>query len=77
MVQKLLDNIDSVRRSHQQNKDGKTVFDEIFDSKLPDVEKSPERLLAEAQNISIAGTATTGWTLTVGDLYDIPPLCRH
>ena len=46
-------------------KDQKTVFDEIFDSKLSDHEKRPSRLMEEAQNISIAGTETTSWTLSV------------
>ena len=43
----------------------KTVFDEILDSKLPPYEKRPGRLQEEAQNISIAGTETTSWTLSV------------
>ncbi|RAL60631.1 hypothetical protein DID88_009949 [Monilinia fructigena] len=63
--QELLSNIDRVRAAYQEGKDGKTVFDEIFDSKISDYEKRRLRLLQEAQNISIAGTETTAWTLSV------------
>lgn len=57
--QQLLDNIDRVAKSHYQGKDSKTVFDEIFDSKLSEEDKKPLRLLQEAQTFSIAGTETT------------------
>ncbi|KAA8566069.1 hypothetical protein MFRU_039g00150 [Monilinia fructicola] len=67
--QELLSNIDRVRAAHQEGKDGKTVFDEIFDSKISDYEKRRLRLLQEAQNISIAGTETTAWTLSALTFY--------
>lgn len=51
-----------------EEKGKNTVFDEILESDLPAHEKRQSRLLEEAQNISIAGTATTAWTLSVGDL---------
>ena len=57
--------IDRVVERHQNGMDDKTVFDEILDSNLPEVEKRPERLLEESQNIAIAGTETTAWTLSV------------
>lgn len=62
-----MNNIDRAKAAHQQGKDGKTVFDEIFDSKIPEYEKRRSRLLEEAQNISIAGTETTSWTLSVSN----------
>ena len=59
-------NIERVKNARAEGgNDQKTVFDEIFDSKLSDYEKRPSRLLEEAQNISIAGTETTSWTLSV------------
>ena len=64
-VQQLLSNIDRVAKSHHEGKDSKTVFDEIFDSKLSEEDKKPLRLLQEAQNFSIAGTETTSWILSV------------
>ena len=63
--QQLLSNIDRVAKSHHEGKDNKTVFDEIFDSKLSAEDKKPLRLLQEAQNFSIAGTETTSWILSV------------
>lgn len=63
--QQLLSNITRVSKSHHEGKDSKTVFDEIFDSKLSDEDKKPLRLLQEAQNFSIAGTETTSWILSV------------
>lgn len=57
--------IDRVVERHQKGMDDKTVFDEILDSNLPEIEKRPERLLEESQNIAIAGTETTAWTLSV------------
>jgi hypothetical protein len=53
---------------HQKGMDDKTVFNEILDSKLTDFEKKPERLMEESQNIAIAGTETTAWTLSVGHI---------
>ena len=64
-LQQLLSNIDRVAKSHHEGKDNKTVFDEIFDSKLSEEDKKPLRLLQEAQNFSIAGTETTSWILSV------------
>ena len=64
-LQQLLSNIDRVAKSHHEGKDNKTVFDEIFDSRLSEEDKKPLRLLQEAQNFSIAGTETTSWILSV------------
>lgn len=57
--------IDGVLQRHREGKDNHTVFDEILDSNLPEFEKRPERLLEDAQNIAIAGTETTAWSLSV------------
>ena len=57
--------IDGVVQRHREGKDNHTVFDEILDSNLPDFEKRPQRLLEDAQNIAIAGTETTAWSLSV------------
>ena len=64
-LQQLLSNIARVAKSHHEGKDSKTVFDEIFDSRLSDEDKQPLRLLQEAQTFSIAGTETTTWILSV------------
>ncbi|CAD6568404.1 MAG: hypothetical protein ASARMPRED_001705 [Alectoria sarmentosa] len=61
----LLDNIDRVAKFHYQGKDSKTVFDELFDSRLSEEDKRPLRLLQEAQTFSIAGTETKSWTLSI------------
>lgn len=53
-----------VERHNKGIADG-TIFDEILNSNLSDHEKRPERLLEESQNIAIAGTETTAWTLSV------------
>ena len=58
-------NIAKVMEHHKEPKDQRTVFDEILDSKLSEADKKPLRLLQEAQNISIAGTITTSWILSV------------
>ncbi|KAK3170072.1 hypothetical protein OEA41_009457 [Lepraria neglecta] len=65
----LLSNIDRVKKSRLDGKDSHTVFDEIFDSRLTEHEKRPGRLLEKAQNISIAGTETVSWTLSVITFY--------
>jgi len=65
LPQQLLSNIERVRKAHGEGKDSKTVFDEIFDSKLSEADKQPLRLLQEAQNFSIAGTETSSWILSV------------
>jgi len=65
LSQQLLSNIERVRKAHGEGKDSKTVFDEIFDSKLSEEDKQPLRLLQEAQNFSIAGTETSSWILSV------------
>lgn len=57
--------INRVVARHQEGMDDKTVFDEILDSNLSEFEKRPERLMEESQNIAIAGTETTAWTLSV------------
>ncbi|RDW75998.1 cytochrome P450-1 [Coleophoma crateriformis] len=61
----LMAKINRVCARHQEGMDDKTVFDEILDSNLSDFEKRPERLMEDAQNIAIAGTETTAWTLSV------------
>jgi len=61
----LMAKINRVVARHQEGMDDKTVFDEILDSNLTDFEKRPERLMEESQNIAIAGTETTAWTLSV------------
>ena len=64
-TQQLLDNVARVAKHHNEGKDQKTVFDEILDSRLSEDDKKPHRLLQEAQNVSIAGTETTSWILSV------------
>ena len=64
-LQDLMAKINRVVARHQEGMDDKTVFDEILDSNLSDFEKRPERLMEESQNIAIAGTETTAWTLSV------------
>lgn len=46
-------------------KDYPTIFHSILDSKLPLEEKSVARLADEAQQMIMAGTTTTAWTLEV------------
>jgi cytochrome P450 len=57
--------INRVVERHNKGIDDGTVFDEILNSNLSEHEKRPERLLGESQNIAIAGTETTAWTLSV------------
>lgn len=64
-MKQLLSNIARVMKSHNESKDRTTVFDEILDSRLSAEDKEPLRLLQEAQNVSIAGTETTAWILSV------------
>ncbi|KAH8887942.1 trichodiene oxygenase [Thozetella sp. PMI_491] len=46
-----------------------TVFEYIFDSDLPDDEKSTWRLTAEGMTLMAAGTETSSWTLAVLTFY--------
>jgi hypothetical protein len=57
--------INHVVERHNKGINDGTVFDEILNSNLSDYEKRPERLLEESQNIAVAGTETTAWTLSV------------
>ena len=57
--------INRVAARHQDGMDDNTVFDEILHNNRTDFEKRPERLMEESQNIVIAGTETTAWTLSV------------
>ncbi|KAJ3498609.1 hypothetical protein NLG97_g985 [Lecanicillium saksenae] len=49
----------------QPSKGGRTVFQDILRSKLPEHEKLPARLAAEANLLMIAGTETTARALSV------------
>ena len=69
ICQELIGNIRKVAKNRAEGKSSNTVFDEIFDSRLSEHEKREERLLQEAQNISIAGTESTSWTLSVTIFY--------
>ncbi|ATZ57514.1 hypothetical protein BCIN_15g00890 [Botrytis cinerea B05.10] len=66
--QELLTNVDKASRaravSHQEEKNAKTLFDEINASKLPEIEKQRSRLLDEARNMAISGTETTSLDLS-------------
>jgi cytochrome P450 len=57
--------INHVDERHNKGINDGTVFDEILNSNLSDYEKRPERLLEESQNVAVAGTETTAWTLSV------------
>ncbi|KAM0148130.1 hypothetical protein ACHAPG_010189 [Botrytis cinerea] len=50
--------------SHQEEKNAKTLFDEINASKLPEIEKQRSRLLDEARNMAISGTEITSLDLS-------------
>lgn len=52
-------------KDHDEAKNRITIFDEILESRLSEEDKRPLRLLQEAQNISVAGTATTALVLSV------------
>lgn len=55
-----------------------TIFHEILESKLPESEKTLERLSDEAISIVSAGGETTSWALTVATYYllDRPEILR-
>ncbi|KAL9041934.1 MAG: hypothetical protein Q9214_003940, partial [Letrouitia sp. 1 TL-2023] len=68
-LQQLSSNIERVMKDHHEVKDRKTIFDEILESRLSKEDKKPLRLLQEAQNISVAGTATTALVLSHMSVY--------
>jgi len=41
-----------------------SIFQALLDSKLPELEKSTERLYSESRVLLVAGTDTTGMMLT-------------
>jgi cytochrome P450 len=49
--------------------DHPTIFHELLNSTLPEVEKSDARLGDEAQLIVAAGLITTSWALTIGSFH--------
>lgn len=59
-----------IRKAEEDHRNGvvrksRTVYDGIFDSSLPESEKSIYRLSGEGSTVLGAGTETTAWTLTV------------
>ncbi|KAI4161885.1 MAG: hypothetical protein LQ342_004451 [Letrouitia transgressa] len=65
----LSSNIANVMKDHDEAKNRITIFDEILESRLSEEDKRPLRLLQEAQNISVAGTATTALVLSHMSVY--------
>ncbi|RDW94968.1 trichodiene oxygenase [Coleophoma crateriformis] len=57
------------------DKEHPTIYHEILGSKLPDQEKSLDRLAQEAQITIGAGTLATAWTLSVGCFHLLTPEC--
>ena len=60
-----MSHIDRVAEDHKQGSHIRTVFDEILESNLRDVDKERQRLFDEARMITFAGTEPLSWTLSV------------
>ena len=60
-----MEKIGTVAKEHQEGKRTRTIFDEILDSNIPDVDREHGRLLDEARMITIAGTEPLSWALSV------------
>ena len=60
-----MDQIDRVSEDHKHGRQIRTIFDEILESNLPDVDKERRRLFDEARMITFAGTEPLSWTLSV------------
>ena len=65
LLQEIASHIDRVAEDHKQGTHIRTVFDEILESNLRDVDKERQCLFDEARMITFAGTEPLSWTLSV------------
>ena len=65
LLQEIVSHIDRVAEDHKQGSRIRTVFDEILESNVRDVDKERQRLFDEARMITFAGTEPLSWALSV------------